>query len=65
MGLPCLNIELFLAGQDTLRDSQDHDLGPAISHFFNCFLGNVLPSSEKDAADNVQPKSQKKVQVNL
>lgn len=45
-----------------LRDSQDYDLGPVISHFFNCFFGNVLPPSEKGAIDNSQPRSQKKVQ---
>ncbi|KAK4756668.1 hypothetical protein SAY87_006795 [Trapa incisa] len=26
--------------KDTLRDTEDHDLGPAISHFLNCLFGN-------------------------
>ncbi|XP_020265278.1 clustered mitochondria protein-like [Asparagus officinalis] len=51
--------------KDTLRDSQDHDLGPAISHFFNCFIGNVLPASEKSIADNLQQKPQKKDHSNF
>ena len=61
-----LNIKLFfIVGQDTLRDSQDHDLGPAISHFFNCFVGNVLSPSEKGATDSTHSKAQKKVQEDL
>ncbi|XP_077210396.1 clustered mitochondria protein-like isoform X2 [Tasmannia lanceolata] len=42
--------------KDFLRESQDHDLGPSISHFFNCFLSN-LPSG---SANNTEMKTQKK-----
>ncbi|XP_057872432.2 clustered mitochondria protein [Cryptomeria japonica] len=30
-----------------LRETQDHDLGGAIAHFFNCFLGHDAPTSTK------------------
>ncbi|XP_042414071.1 clustered mitochondria protein-like [Zingiber officinale] len=46
--------------KDLLRESEDHDLGLAISHFFNCFIGNVLPVGSKGNLDNVQLKVQKK-----
>ncbi|GER48746.1 clustered mitochondria protein homolog [Striga asiatica] len=39
--------------KDLLRDTEDHDLGLAISHFFNCFVGKVQSDSSS--------KSQKKV----
>ncbi|XP_077254113.1 clustered mitochondria protein-like [Tasmannia lanceolata] len=48
--------------KDFLRESQDHDLGPAISHFFNCFLGN-LPAGTKGSANNTQLRTQKKEQA--
>lgn len=44
--------------KDILRKSQDHDLGPAIAHFFNCFVGNV----SHVGTNNPQPKTQKKGQ---
>nr|QKE11183.1 tetratricopeptide repeat (TPR)-like superfamily protein 1 [Erythranthe lewisii] len=47
--------------KDILRDTEDHDLGHAISHFFNCFLGKVQIVSPKGAANNSQSKTQKKV----
>ncbi|KAL7158174.1 hypothetical protein ABFS83_02G124500 [Erythranthe nasuta] len=47
--------------KDILRDTEDHDLGHAISHFFNCFLGKVQTVSPKSAANNSQSKTQKKV----
>ncbi|KAL8062101.1 hypothetical protein ABFX02_02G124300 [Erythranthe guttata] len=47
--------------KDILRDTEDHDLGHAISHFFNCFLGKVQTVSPKGAANNSQSKTQKKV----
>ncbi|KAJ6847343.1 clustered mitochondria protein-like [Iris pallida] len=47
--------------KDMLRESQDHDLGAVISHFFNCFVGNVLP---KGATNSMQPKSEKKEHSN-
>jgi protein TIF31 len=39
--------------KDMLRDSEDHDIAPAISHFFNCLFGNSVPA-------NSQSKAQKK-----
>lgn len=47
--------------QDALRDTEDHDIGSAISHFFNCFVGKVQSASAKGAANNTQSKNQKKV----
>ncbi|KAH9321375.1 hypothetical protein KI387_016014 [Taxus chinensis] len=42
-----------------LRETQDHDLGGAIAHFFNCFLGHDVPTSAK-AASAVGDKPRKK-----
>ena len=44
--------------QNILRDIEDHDIGAAVSHFLNCFFGNV-------AAGKASPntKNQKKVCV--
>ncbi|KAG6494254.1 hypothetical protein ZIOFF_049274 [Zingiber officinale] len=52
--------DLVMVLVDLLRESEDHDLGLAISHFFNCFIGNVLPVGSKGNLDNVQLKVQKK-----
>ncbi|OVA10333.1 Protein of unknown function DUF727 [Macleaya cordata] len=49
--------------KDVLRESQDHDIGPAISHFFNCFFGHGQPGGTKGAASSLQSKSQKKDQA--
>ncbi|KAL8555488.1 hypothetical protein ACS0TY_003336 [Phlomoides rotata] len=46
--------------KDALRDTEDHDIGSAISHFFNCFVGKVQTASAKGAANNTQSKNQKK-----
>lgn len=48
--------------QDLLRDTDDHDLGPAISHFFNCFFGQSQAVHLKGMGNNVQSRIQKKVQ---
>ncbi|URE31156.1 hypothetical protein MUK42_16295 [Musa troglodytarum] len=48
--------------KDLLRESEDHDLGPAITHFFNCFIGHVSPVAAKGNSDNMQSKTQKKAQ---
>nr|XP_029116585.1 clustered mitochondria protein isoform X2 [Elaeis guineensis] len=50
--------------KDMLRESQDHDLGPAIAHFFNCFAGNISPVGTKGCTNNSQSKTQKKGQEN-
>ncbi|GFP98186.1 clustered mitochondria protein [Phtheirospermum japonicum] len=47
--------------KDILRDTEDHDLGNAISHFFNCLVGKVQPVSAKGVANNSPSKAQKKV----
>ncbi|KAF5752678.1 hypothetical protein HS088_TW01G00594 [Tripterygium wilfordii] len=44
--------------KDVLRDTEDHDLGPAISHFFNCLFGHCQAGS----INCIQPRSQKKDQ---
>ncbi|XP_064959485.1 clustered mitochondria protein-like isoform X2 [Musa acuminata AAA Group] len=50
--------------KDLLRESEDHDLGPAITHFFNCFTGHVSPVGAEDSSDNIQSKAQKKAEEN-
>lgn len=47
--------------QDVLRDTEDHDLGPAIAHFFNCLFGSCQSVGGKHTANNVQSRTQKKV----
>lgn len=51
--------------QDALRDTEDHDLGSAISHLFNCFVGKVQTASTKGAANSSLSKNQKKVNMVL
>ncbi|XP_026662154.2 clustered mitochondria protein-like isoform X2 [Phoenix dactylifera] len=48
--------------KDILRESQDHDLRPAIAHFFNCFVGNVSHVGTKGSTNNTQSKIRKKGQ---
>lgn len=43
--------------KDILRQSPDHNIGPAVAHFLNCFIGKVLAASTKGSA--AQSKSQK------
>lgn len=50
--------------QDILRDTEDHDIGPAVSHFFNCFFGQSQAVNLKGMGNNVQSRIQKKVQYN-
>ncbi|WVZ73943.1 hypothetical protein U9M48_022192 [Paspalum notatum var. saurae] len=45
--------------KEILRQSLDHDIGPAIAHFLNCFVGKVLGASTKAAPGNAQSKAQK------
>ncbi|KAL3815048.1 hypothetical protein ACJIZ3_016316 [Penstemon smallii] len=47
--------------KDILRDTEDHDLGHAISHFFNCFLGKNHAVSAKGLANSTHSKNQKKI----
>ncbi|URE38721.1 hypothetical protein MUK42_03750 [Musa troglodytarum] len=53
----------YLVDVDLLRESEDHDLGPAITHFFNCFIGHVSPVAAKGNSDNMQSKTQKKFEL--
>ncbi|XP_065871824.1 clustered mitochondria protein isoform X2 [Euphorbia lathyris] len=48
--------------KDVLRDTEDNALGPAVSHFFNCFFGNCQAVSIKGAANGAQLRTQKKEQ---
>ncbi|GAB4832619.1 hypothetical protein Ancab_006637 [Ancistrocladus abbreviatus] len=45
--------------KDVLRDTEDHDLAPAIAHFFNCFFGNCQAITAKSTGNTV-PRSQRK-----
>ncbi|KAK4415429.1 Clustered mitochondria protein [Sesamum alatum] len=47
--------------KDVLRDTADHDLGHAISHIFNCFVGKVQALSTRGATNSAHSKNQKKV----
>lgn len=46
----------FLSLKEILRQSPDHDIGPAIAHFLNCFVGKVLGASTKGSLGNAQSK---------
>ncbi|WOL17203.1 clustered mitochondria protein-like [Canna indica] len=46
--------------KDLLRECEDHDIGPAITYFLNCFIGSVLPVGSKGSFDSLQSKAQKK-----
>ncbi|XWS45688.1 hypothetical protein CRYUN_Cryun14cG0001200 [Craigia yunnanensis] len=48
--------------KDVLRDTEDHDLGPAISHFLNCFFGSCQAVGAK-LTSSIQSKNQKKEQA--
>lgn len=48
--------------KDELRETQDHDLSPTISHFFNCFFGHVSMET-KSSAISPQLKAQRKDQA--
>ncbi|XP_043691456.1 clustered mitochondria protein isoform X2 [Telopea speciosissima] len=49
--------------KDILRESQDQDLGSAISHFLNCFFGNCQSGGTKGSANSMQSRTQKKDQA--
>lgn len=46
--------------KDILRDTEDHDLGNAISHFFNCLFGDTQDVSVKGVPNNTHSKNSKK-----
>ncbi|CAO2047726.1 unnamed protein product [Urochloa humidicola] len=45
--------------KEILRQSLDHDIGPAIAHFLNCFVGKVLGASTKGSLGSAASKTQK------
>ncbi|CAL4885019.1 unnamed protein product [Urochloa decumbens] len=45
--------------KEILRQSPDHDIGPAIAHFLNCFVGKVSGASTKGSHVSAQSKTQK------
>ncbi|CAI9103152.1 OLC1v1001598C1 [Oldenlandia corymbosa var. corymbosa] len=45
--------------KDILRDTEDHDLGNAIAHVFNCLFGNI----HRGVTNSASSKSQKKDHV--
>ncbi|CAH2080623.1 unnamed protein product [Thlaspi arvense] len=46
--------------KDVLRDSEDHDLAPTVSHFFNCFFGNCQAVAMKGSSNSIQSRTQRK-----
>ncbi|KAI9388467.1 hypothetical protein POPTR_009G065300v4 [Populus trichocarpa] len=48
--------------KDLLRDTDDNDLGPAISHFFNCFFGTCQAVGIKVSANGPHSRAAKKEQ---
>ncbi|KAF4386076.1 hypothetical protein F8388_016328, partial [Cannabis sativa] len=49
--------------KDVLRETEDHDLGPAVTHFFNCLFGSCQAIGTKSTASNTQSRTPKKDQV--
>ncbi|KAH8520022.1 hypothetical protein H0E87_001471 [Populus deltoides] len=48
---------------DLLRDTDDNDLGPAISHFYNCFFGSCQAVGVKVSTNNSPSRATKKEQA--
>nr|KYP49168.1 Protein KIAA0664 isogeny family [Cajanus cajan] len=46
--------------KDLLRETEDHDLAPAVSHFLNCLFGSCQAPSGKVTANSTQSKNYKK-----
>ncbi|KAG8363575.1 hypothetical protein BUALT_Bualt19G0036700 [Buddleja alternifolia] len=46
--------------KDAVRDTEDHNIGHAISHFFNCFLGKVQAVPPKGIGNSTQSKNPRK-----
>ncbi|KAF9665748.1 hypothetical protein SADUNF_Sadunf16G0156000 [Salix dunnii] len=49
--------------KDLLRDTDDNDLGPAISHFFNCFFGSCQAVGVKVSTNSSPSRATKKEQA--
>ncbi|KAL2330845.1 hypothetical protein Fmac_018426 [Flemingia macrophylla] len=46
--------------KDLLRETEDHDLAPAVSHFLNCLFGSCQAPIGKVTANSTQSKNYKK-----
>lgn len=46
--------------KDFLRNSEDHELGPAMSHFLNCLFGNCQAISGKGVASSTKVRTPNK-----
>ncbi|XP_017424913.2 clustered mitochondria protein isoform X1 [Vigna angularis] len=46
--------------KDLLRETEDHDLAPAVSHFLNCLFGSCQAPSGKAITNSTQSKTPKK-----
>nr|XP_007149054.1 hypothetical protein PHAVU_005G037000g [Phaseolus vulgaris]ESW21048.1 hypothetical protein PHAVU_005G037000g [Phaseolus vulgaris] len=46
--------------KDLLRETEDHDLAPAVSHFLNCLFGSCQAPSGKATTNSTQSKTPKK-----
>ncbi|KAL2972438.1 hypothetical protein AAZX31_15G253600 [Glycine max] len=46
--------------KDLLRETEDHDLAPAVSHFLNCLFGSCQAPSGKVPANSTQSNTPKK-----
>ncbi|KAJ6964710.1 clustered mitochondria protein-like [Populus alba x Populus x berolinensis] len=49
--------------KDLLRDTDDNDLGPAVSHFYNCFFGSCQAVGVKGSTNNSPSRATKKEQA--
>lgn len=49
--------------QDVLRNTEDHDFGPAIAHFLNCVFGSCQAFGAKVTANSMHSRSHRKVSV--
>ncbi|XP_062093707.1 clustered mitochondria protein [Humulus lupulus] len=49
--------------KDVLRETEDHDLGPAVTHFFNCLFGSCQAIGTKGSVNNTQSRTPKKDQA--
>ncbi|CAH9122850.1 unnamed protein product [Cuscuta epithymum] len=60
----CSNEVVFRSAKhifkDVLRDTEDHDLGSAISHLLNCFFGNIQTTPRKVGTNSLHFRNQKK-----
>ncbi|KAK7323253.1 hypothetical protein VNO77_26718 [Canavalia gladiata] len=46
--------------KDLLRETEDHDVAPAVSHFLNCLFGSCQAPGGKVTANSTQSKTSKK-----